>query len=166
MTPIREIVLVHGVWAPGLVMMPLGALLAREGFRCHRFNYRGAGRPLAANADALARFARSVGPAHFVGHSLGGLVILRSLHQHPELAVGNVVLLGTPARGSFSGPMTIRATAPMRASLSKPKSIMASASRQRGVSVRLRLGLRFDVDRAGIGRAGAADLLEIGRAHV
>ena len=79
MTLIREIVLVHGVWAPGLVMMPLGALLAREGFRCHRFTYRGSARPLAANADALVRFARSVGPAHFVGHSLGGLVILHAL---------------------------------------------------------------------------------------
>ena len=103
MTAIREIVLVHGVWAPGLVMMPLGALLAREGFRCHRFDYRGAARPLAANAEALARFARSLGPAHFVGHSLGGLVVLHALNEHPDLAVGNAVLLGTPARGSFSG---------------------------------------------------------------
>ena len=103
MTSIREVVLVHGVWAPGLVMMPLGARLVREGFRCHRFGYRGSARPLAANADALARFARSLGPAHFVGHSLGGLVILRALNEHPDLAVGNVVLLGTPARGSFSG---------------------------------------------------------------
>ena len=103
MTAIREIVLVHGVWAPGLVLMPLGALLAREGFRCHRFNYRGAGRPLAANVEALVRFARSVGTAQFVGHSLGGLVILHALNEHPELAIGNVVLLGTPARGSFSG---------------------------------------------------------------
>ena len=103
MTPIREIVLVHGVWAPGLVMMPLAARLVRDGFRCHRFGYRGSASPLAANADALARFARSLGPAHFVGHSLGGLVILHALTAHPDLAVGNVVLLGTPARGSFSG---------------------------------------------------------------
>lgn len=103
MTQIRNIVLVHGVWAPGLVMLPLGARLAREGFRCHRFSYRGQARPLAANAEALVRFARSLGPAHFVGHSLGGLVTLVALNDHPELAVGNVVLLGTPARGSFSG---------------------------------------------------------------
>jgi pimeloyl-ACP methyl ester carboxylesterase len=100
---IREIVLVHGVWVPGLVMKPLAARLAREGFRCHCFGYRGHGLPLAANADELVRFARSVGAAHYVGHSLGGLVILRALNEHPELAAGNVVLLGTPARGSFSG---------------------------------------------------------------
>lgn len=103
MSSIREIVLVHGVWVPGLVMMPLAVRLAREGFRCHRFGYRGHGLPLAANADELVRFARAIGAAHYVGHSLGGLVILRALNEHPEIPAGNVVLLGTPVRGSFSG---------------------------------------------------------------
>ena len=83
-------------------MMPLAARLVREGFRCHRFGYRGR-RSLAANAEDLVRFVRSVAPAHFVAHSLGGLVTLQALNDHPELTVGNVVLLGTPARGSFSG---------------------------------------------------------------
>jgi pimeloyl-ACP methyl ester carboxylesterase len=100
---IRDAVLVHGVWVPGLVMMPLAARLARQGIRCHRFEYRGRARPLAANADELARFAQAIGPAHFVGHSLGGLVILYALNGYPQVAVGNVVLLGTPACGSFSG---------------------------------------------------------------
>ena len=103
MGSIRDAVLVHGVWVPGLVMVPLAARLAREGMRCHRFAYGGRARPLAANADELARFARAIGPAHFVGHSLGGLVILYALNGHPQLGVGNVVLLGTPACGSFSG---------------------------------------------------------------
>jgi pimeloyl-ACP methyl ester carboxylesterase len=103
MSATREAVLVHGVWVPGFVMLPLAARLAREGFRCHRFGYHGQRRPLAANAEDLARFARSVGPAHFVGHSLGGLVILQALNEHPEVAAGHVVLLGTPACGSFSG---------------------------------------------------------------
>jgi pimeloyl-ACP methyl ester carboxylesterase len=103
MSVTREAVLVHGVWVPDLVMLPLAARLARQGFRCHRFSYRGQRRPLAANAGDLARFARSAGPVHFVGHSLGGLVILQALNDHPEVAVGRVVLLGTPACGSFSG---------------------------------------------------------------
>ena len=30
-------------------------------------------------------------------------MILHALNGHPQLAVGNVVLLGTPVRGSFSG---------------------------------------------------------------
>lgn len=103
MTSIRDVILVHGVWVPGLVMMPLAARLARHGVRCHRFGYAGRRRSIAANVEGLVRFAQALGPAHFVGHSLGGLVILHALNGHPEVVAGNVVLLGTPARGSFSG---------------------------------------------------------------
>jgi pimeloyl-ACP methyl ester carboxylesterase len=102
MAGMRDVVLVHGLWVPGLVMTPLAARLQRADLRCHVFDYAGRARPFAVNAEALARFARSIGPAHFVGHSLGGLVVLEALHAHREIAVGNVVLLGTPARGSFA----------------------------------------------------------------
>jgi len=103
MHDIRKVVLVHGLWVPALVMTLLSARLARGELRSHRFGYGGRGRPFAANLDALALFARSIGPAHFVGHSLGGVLTLQTLLAHPEIAVGNVVLLGTPVRGSFSG---------------------------------------------------------------
>jgi pimeloyl-ACP methyl ester carboxylesterase len=103
----RDVILVHGLWVPGVVMQPLAARLARAGFRCHTFSYMGAARPLAAHAERLARFARDVGdnygPAHFVGHSLGGLVVLEALNAHADVAVGRVVLLGTAARGCFAG---------------------------------------------------------------
>ena len=102
MAGMRDVVLVHGLWVPGLVMTPLAARLQRADLRCHVLDYAGWARPFAVNADALARFARSIGPAHFVGHSLGGLVVLEALHAHPEIEVGNVVLLGTPARGNFA----------------------------------------------------------------
>ena len=99
----REVILVHGLWVPGVVMQPLAARLGRAGFRCHTFSYMGAGRPIEAHADRLARMALSIGPAHFIGHSLGGLVILEALHRQPETAVGRVVLLGTPVRGCYAG---------------------------------------------------------------
>ncbi len=99
----RDIVLVHGLWVPALVMTPLAARLQAAGFRCHLFSYHGRGRPLQAHAERLARTACGIGPAHFVGHSLGGLVVLETLLRHPETSVVNVVLLGTPARGNFAG---------------------------------------------------------------
>lgn len=103
----RDVVLVHGLWVPGVVMQPLAARLARSGFRCHTFSYMGAGWPLAAHAERLARYARDVGdkcgPAHFVGHSLGGLVVLAALSAHADVDVGRVVLLGTPVRGCYAG---------------------------------------------------------------
>jgi pimeloyl-ACP methyl ester carboxylesterase len=99
----RDIVLVHGLWVPGIVMQPLAARLARAGYRCHSFSYMGAARPLAAHAERLARYAREVGPAHFIGHSLGGLVVLEALNAHADVAAGRVVLLGTAAGGCFAG---------------------------------------------------------------
>src|SRR3990172_7567181 len=99
----QEVIVVHGLWVPGLAMSPLAARLAAQGFRCHLFRYAGRNHPMEANAERLLRFAHALGPAHFVGHSLGGLVILEALGAAPGVAAGKVVLLGTPAAGSFSG---------------------------------------------------------------
>lgn len=99
----REVILAHGLWVPGIVMKPLAARLERAGFRCHTFSYLGAMRPLQAHAERLARMARAIGAAHFVGHSMGGLVVLEALNRHPQIAAGRVVLLGTAARGCFAG---------------------------------------------------------------
>ena len=100
---LRETILVHGLWVPGLVMAPLAGRLAKAGFRCHSFSYPGRSRPLASHAERLARFARELGPAHFVAHSLGGLLVLEALERERSIAAGNVVLLGTPAQGSVAG---------------------------------------------------------------
>ena len=99
----RDAVLVHGLWVPAVVMTPLAARLQAAGLRTHLLGYAGRERPLEAHGERLARFARGIGPAHFIGHSLGGLVILEALLRHPALAAGNVVLLGTPARGNLAG---------------------------------------------------------------
>ncbi|MGE5130101.1 MAG: esterase/lipase family protein [Sphingomonadaceae bacterium] len=99
---LRDAILVHGLWMRGLVMRPLAARLTRAGLRCHLFDYTGRERPLAANAERLVHLARRIGPAHFVGHSLGGLVVLDALTREPGLPVGRVALLGTPARGCLA----------------------------------------------------------------
>jgi pimeloyl-ACP methyl ester carboxylesterase len=106
--PDFPVILAHGLWAPGLVMTPLAIRLEREGFRCHGFSYGGRSRPLEAHAERLVRFARTIGRAHFVGHSLGGLVMLSALQSDASIAVGRVVLLGTPARGCLSGQRLAR----------------------------------------------------------
>ena len=99
----QEVILTHGLWVPGAVMRPLAARLERAGYRCRTFAYMGAGKPLETHAEGLARFAREVGPAHFVAHSMGGLVVLEALNRLPDLAVGRIVLLGTPANGCYAG---------------------------------------------------------------
>ena len=98
-----DVILAHGLWVPGVLMRPLARRLEGEGFRCHTFAYLGTARTLENHIERLARFAHDIGPAHFVGHSMGGLVVMEALARHLDLAAGRVVLLGTSARGNFAG---------------------------------------------------------------
>lgn len=96
----REVILVPGLWVPGAVMALLAARLARRGYSARVFSYRGRG-PHEANVEALARFARD--SELFVGHSLGGVLILDMLNRHPEIGARAAVLLGAPVRGCLAG---------------------------------------------------------------
>jgi pimeloyl-ACP methyl ester carboxylesterase len=95
-----ELVLAPGLWMPGVAMGVLAARLSQRGYRVHVFGYHGRA-PFDANVEALARFAK--GKAFFVGHSLGGVLILEMLNRHPEVEAQAVVLLGAPVRGCFAG---------------------------------------------------------------
>jgi pimeloyl-ACP methyl ester carboxylesterase len=103
MKPSAEIILVHGLWFGPAFMQPLARRLHRlTGLPVRRINYRSTRGDLAEHAERLHRFAKS-GDApvqHFVGHSLGGLVILKMLNTFDDLAHGRVVFLGSPLRGS------------------------------------------------------------------
>jgi pimeloyl-ACP methyl ester carboxylesterase len=112
MNPPREtVVLVHGLWMHGSVFLVLKRRLARLGFHVRAFSYPSVRRHLGHNARALARFvAATPGErVHLVGHSLGGLVVLAMLAQHPDPRVERAVLLGAPCAGSHSASVLLRA---------------------------------------------------------
>jgi pimeloyl-ACP methyl ester carboxylesterase len=111
--PREPIVLVHGLWLGGWVLAILAARLRRCGYDTRIFPYPAMGASLSVNAAALARFAVSlaVPRVHFVGHSMGGLVILKMLEANPELRLGRIVLLGSPYGGSRSAEALARAAA-------------------------------------------------------
>jgi pimeloyl-ACP methyl ester carboxylesterase len=86
--------------ADGLV---LRRRLARDsGMKTHAFHYRSVTGSMSEIAVRLAEFARGLAAerVHFVGHSLGGLVIYRTLEHVTDLPPGRVVFLGTPAVAS------------------------------------------------------------------
>ena len=99
-----DVVLVGGLWVPAAIMLWMGARLARAGYRVHRFAYSGRD-PLEDNLERLGRFARAscAGAAHFVGHSLGGVLIHDLLERDAVLRAGRVVLVGAPVRGCLAG---------------------------------------------------------------
>jgi pimeloyl-ACP methyl ester carboxylesterase len=95
-----QVVLAPGLWFPGVVLQLLARRLEKRGYETRIFPYSGR-QPHGANVEALARFAP--GKAHFVGHSLGGVLVLDMLNRHPEVQASGVVLLGAPVRGSLCG---------------------------------------------------------------
>ena len=99
------IVLLHGLWMHGLEMGVLRRRLqANTGMRSVAFSYPSMRGGLAEHVRRLLEFARrhEVEQMHFVGHSLGGLVILDALRATNDLPPGRAVLLGTPLQGSLA----------------------------------------------------------------
>ncbi len=100
--PPATVVLVHGLWMNGMEMCLLRRRLGKAGFATQRFSYPTVRSDIAANAARLQQFLSGLDAdtVHFVGHSLGGLLILRLFADFPEQRPGRIVLLGTPYAGS------------------------------------------------------------------
>jgi pimeloyl-ACP methyl ester carboxylesterase len=96
-------VLVHGWRMPSLVMLPLAWRLRARGYRVIRFSYPSVALSLADNAAKLGRFLLSIDAprVHLVGHSLGGLLIVRMLQIRGFPVLGRIVLIGSPYGGSW-----------------------------------------------------------------
>ena len=95
--------LVHGLWMTGIDMAVLRQRLRRCGFRTVQFSYPSVRCNMAQNAQSLQRYVNKINTdvMHFVGHSLGGLVIRQLFHDFPDQRPGRIVTLGTPHNGSL-----------------------------------------------------------------
>lgn len=106
----EAVVLVHGLWMHGLVFAVQRHRLERLGYRVWSFSYPSVRGALADNARALAGFIGAIDAPviHLVGHSLGGLVILRMLGGTADGRIGRTVLLGSPCGGSHCARVLLR----------------------------------------------------------
>lgn len=101
----EAVVLVHGLWMNGLELTVLGHRLRREfGYDVRTFSYPTMSGSATDICRDLAAFAASVageGPVNFVGHSLGGVLVYRTLAECGAGRLGGrAVLLGSPVNGS------------------------------------------------------------------
>jgi pimeloyl-ACP methyl ester carboxylesterase len=98
------VVLVHGLWMNGVELSVLGQHLRRDhGFAVRTFSYPTLHGDAAEICGELAQFGASVagaGRVHFVGHSLGGVLVHRTLSESGRKFHGNAVVLGSPLNGS------------------------------------------------------------------
>jgi pimeloyl-ACP methyl ester carboxylesterase len=95
----RTVVLLHGLWMPGVAMHWLAGKLQAAGFKTEVFAYLS----VADGPDrAVPRLIETIGDREvdIVAHSLGGLIALQALADAPQLKVRRVVCLGSPLAGS------------------------------------------------------------------
>ena len=103
-TPAEPVIIIHGLWMPGLIMGWLARRIAQDGFAARTYSYPTMRLTLSENAERFARYCAGLAAPriHIVAHSMGGLVALKMLESHRQLRCGRLVLLGTPYTGSFA----------------------------------------------------------------
>ena len=98
-----SVIVAHGLWMTGLEATLFRHRLAQYGYAVRQFHYRSmTAMPEDVVAELKAEVVTMAAPVHLVGHSLGGLLLLRFVAAHPELPLGRMVLLGSPVNGSRS----------------------------------------------------------------
>ena len=106
--PRELVVLVHGMGRTTLSMAPLEIGLRRAGYRVLNVGYSSQGPSVAEigtmlDEEITEMLAHEPAPrVHFVGHSLGTVVIRWLLIHAPPAALGRSVFLAPPNRGSHS----------------------------------------------------------------
>jgi len=97
----EAVLLLHGAWMNPVVMAYLAHVLRGEGFATHPLGYRTIREPLEAHLTRVAkRVAQLDAPrVHLVGHSLGGVIVMRYLQRLADPRVGRAVLIGSPVAG-------------------------------------------------------------------
>ena len=100
----ETVVFVHGLYMTGVELGLLRRRVEADGFATQVFRYHSLLRSVDENAMLLADFLKGVKGErlHLVGHSLGGMVILRMFERGVELPPGRVVFMGSPVRGSVA----------------------------------------------------------------
>jgi len=102
------VVLVHGMGRTMYSMRSLELALEREGYDVFNWGYSSYCCSIAQlGAELSTALAVQLDSAprrvHFVGHSLGNIIIRWVLtRDHPPASIGNVVMLGPPNQGSHS----------------------------------------------------------------
>lgn len=97
-----HIVILHGLYMSDKTMVPMRQRFEERGWQASCFDYSTLFSNLEKNVLDLKNFvdALNVPEVHFVGHSLGGLVIRGLFDRFPCQRPGRIVTLGTPHQGA------------------------------------------------------------------
>jgi pimeloyl-ACP methyl ester carboxylesterase len=105
LTDRETVVLLHGLGRSEAAMWLLASRIEAAGFDVVRIGYHSLGDPPERILAAVSRqidacCKASLKPVHFVGYSLGGLIIRAYLAENKLRTLGRVVLIATPNAGT------------------------------------------------------------------
>jgi len=100
----EHVVVLHGILRSSKHMKPLAKQLEQAGYVVHNLDYPSTEHTIGCLAEQLHETiisnTQSVQKVHFVGYSMGGLVLRAYLNQHKPNNLGYVLHLATPNKGS------------------------------------------------------------------
>lgn len=98
------VLILHGILRSSRHMRPLAAHLQQQGYRVVSMDYPSTRQPIDALAEGLQPQIRALAESseriHYIGYSMGGLLVRVLLHQYRPANLGRVVQLASPNHGS------------------------------------------------------------------
>ncbi len=101
----EQVILIHGFGRSNMAMWRLAERLEGAGYDVHRVGYGSFNRTIEEIQKEVFQQIETIrttqkGRLHFVGHSLGGLLVRSYLGKAPLDNPGNVVIMGSPNKGT------------------------------------------------------------------
>lgn len=99
------VVILHGIFRTHRSMAKLAKFFSTNGFKVLNVDYPSTRHDIAKLAEIIhpqiEAFSKTVeGRIHFIGYSMGGLIIRAYLHRFRPQKLGRVLLVATPNKGS------------------------------------------------------------------